>query len=152
MYELADPTAEADLVADAARGVDVRVVLDQHLERSVNTAAYDYLTAHGVHARWGPAGTTYHQKTLTVDDATSVIMTFNLVTEDYSDTRDFAVIDTRRADVAAIVTTFNADFAGAPELAGWRQERRVRRPVRISLTRISGCSKAAKCPPLSASP
>ena len=40
----------------------------------------------------------------------------------------------------------------APELARWRQERRVRRPVRISLTRISGCSKAAKCPPLSASP
>ena len=39
-----------------------------------------------------------------------------------------------------------------PELARWRQERRVRRPVRISLTRISGCSKAAKCPPLSASP
>jgi len=37
-------------------------------------------------------------------------------------------------------------------IARWRQERRVRRPVRISLTRISGCSKAAKCPPLSASP
>ena len=32
------------------------------------------------------------------------------------------------------------------------QERRVRRPVRISLTRSSGCSKAAKCPPLPASP
>jgi hypothetical protein len=40
----------------------------------------------------------------------------------------------------------------APELARWRQERRVRRPVRISLTRISGCSRAAKCPPFSASP
>jgi hypothetical protein len=38
------------------------------------------------------------------------------------------------------------------ELARWRQERRVRRPVRISLTRISGCSRAAKWPPLSASP
>jgi hypothetical protein len=43
-------------------------------------------------------------------------------------------------------------YACAPELARWRQERRVRRPVRISLTRISGCSKAAKCPPLPASP
>jgi len=30
--------------------------------------------------------------------------------------------------------------------------RRLLRPVRISLIRISGCSKAAKCPPLSASP
>jgi cardiolipin synthase A/B len=112
MYELADPTAEADLAADAARGVDVRVLLDQHLEKSANTSAYDYLSAHGVHVRWAQAGTTYHQKTLTVDDVTSVIMTLNLVAGDYPGTRDFAVIDTGRADVAAIVATFNADFAG----------------------------------------
>jgi cardiolipin synthase A/B len=112
IYELADPIAEADLAADAARGVDVRVILDQHLEQSANAAAYGYLSAHGVHVRWGAAGTTYHQKTLTVDDATSVIMTLNLVTDDYPSTRDFAVVDTRRADVAAIVATFNADFAG----------------------------------------
>jgi protein-L-isoaspartate(D-aspartate) O-methyltransferase len=38
------------------------------------------------------------------------------------------------------------------QLARRRQERRARRPVRISLTRISGCSRAAKWPPLSASP
>ena len=112
MYELIDPTAEADLAADAARGVDVRVLLDRHLEKSRNTSAYNYLTAHGVHVRWAPAGTTYHQKTLTVDNATSVVMTLNLVASDYSGTRDFAVIDTGRADVAAIVATFNADFAG----------------------------------------
>jgi hypothetical protein len=31
-------------------------------------------------------------------------------------------------------------------------ERTLRSPVRISLMRISGCSRAAKCPPLSASP
>jgi cardiolipin synthase len=111
MYELADPTAEADLAGDAARGVDVRVILDQHLEKSSNTGAYDYLAARRVHVMWGPAGMTYHQKTLTVDGATSVIMTLNLVTEDYPDTRDFAVIDANRADVAAIVATFSADFA-----------------------------------------
>jgi cardiolipin synthase len=112
MYELADSTAEADLAADAARGVDVRVLLDRHLEKSANTSAYDYLSAHRVHVRWAPAGTTYHQKTLTVDGATSVVMTLNLVARDYPGTRDFAVIDTSRADVAAIVATFNADFAG----------------------------------------
>ena len=112
MYELADSTAEADLAADAARGVDVRVLLDQHLEKSRNRGAYDYLAARGVHVRWGPAGTTYHQKTLTADGAASVIMTGNLVTGDYAGTRDFAVIDTGRADIAAILATFNADFAG----------------------------------------
>ncbi len=112
MYELNDSTAEADLAADAGRGLDVRVILDQHLESSANSAAYAYLTGHGVHVRWGPAGTTYHQKTLTVDGATSVIMTGNLVAEDYSDTRYFAVVDTNPADVAAITGTFNADFSG----------------------------------------
>ena len=112
MYELADPTAEADLAADAARGVNVRVFLDRHLEKSANTGAYDYLSARRVHVRWAPASTTYHQKTLTVDNATSVIMTLNFVARDYPGTRDFAVIDTGRADVAAILATFNADFAG----------------------------------------
>ncbi len=112
MYELADTTAEADLAAAAARGVTVRVLLDQHLEQSSNQAAYDYLTAHKVQVHWAPAETTYHQKTLTVDNATSAVMTLNMVTEDYPDTRDFAVLDNDHADVAAIVKTFNADFAG----------------------------------------
>jgi len=112
MYELADSTAESDLAADAARGVDVRVILDRHYEKSANRSAYDYLTARGVHVRWGPADTTFHQKTLTVDNRTSVIMTLNLTSRYYADTRDFAVVDTKHADVAAIVATFNADFAG----------------------------------------
>ena len=60
---------------------------------------------------WAPSGTTYHQKTLTVDGKTSVIMTLNMVSADYAGTRDFAVIDTSRPDVAAITATFNADFA-----------------------------------------
>ena len=112
MYELADKKAEADLGAAANRGVNVRVLLDRRYEKSANLPAYNYLRAHGVHVRWGPARTTFHQKTLTVDDATSVIMTLNLTSRYYRDTRDFAVIDPRHSDVAAIVRTFNADFAG----------------------------------------
>jgi len=111
MYELKDTTAEDDLAADAKRGVDVRVILDAHLEKSRNTATYDFLSSHRVHVTWADSGTTYHQKTLTVDGKTSVIMTLNMVTEDYAGTRDFAVVDTSHADVAAIVATFNADFA-----------------------------------------
>jgi len=112
MYELQDKTAEADLAAAAQRKVTVRVLLDRQYEQAANQSAYRYLTAHGVHVRWAPAGVLFHQKTLTVDDKTSVIMTGNLQSRYYAGTRDFAVIDTSRADVAAIVTTFNADFAG----------------------------------------
>ena len=111
MYELRDTTAEDDLAADAKRGVDVQVILDSHLEKSRNTSTYDFLAAHRVHVTWADSGTTYHQKTLTVDGKTSVIMTLNMVSEDYSSTRDFAVIDTNHADVAAIISTFKADFA-----------------------------------------
>jgi phosphatidylserine/phosphatidylglycerophosphate/cardiolipin synthase-like enzyme len=111
MYELIDQTAENDLAAAAKRGVDVRVILDAHLEKSRNTATYDFLRAHRVHVAWAPSGMTYHQKTLTVDDKTSVIMTLNMTSQDYAGTRDFAVIDTSRADVAAVVATFNADFS-----------------------------------------
>jgi cardiolipin synthase A/B len=110
MYELIDTTAESDLAADAKRGVDVRVILDSHLEKSRNTSTYDYLEAHKVHVTWAPSGTTYHQKTLTIDNKTSVIMTLNMVSADYSSTRDFAVFDTSKTDIAAIVATFNADF------------------------------------------
>jgi cardiolipin synthase len=113
MYELKDTTAEGDLAAAAERGVHVRVILDAHLEMSRNTAAYDYLKAHKVQVTWAPSATTYHQKTLTVDDKTSVVMTLNMVSADYAGTRDFAVIDTSKPDVSAIVTTFNADFARA---------------------------------------
>jgi phosphatidylserine/phosphatidylglycerophosphate/cardiolipin synthase-like enzyme len=112
IYELRDTTAETDLAADAKRGVNVRVVLDQHLEKARNQATYTYLTAHGVHVAWAPKSITYHQKTLTIDGKTSVVMTLNLVSSDYPGTRDFAVIDTRPADISAIVTTFNADFGG----------------------------------------
>ena len=111
MYELIDTTAEGDLAAAAKRGVDVRVILDAHLEMSRNTATYNFLKAHKVHVTWAPSTTTYHQKTLTIDGKTSVVMTLNMVSADYAGTRDFAVIDTSPSDVAAIVATFNADFA-----------------------------------------
>jgi cardiolipin synthase len=110
MYTLRDTTAENDLAAAAKRGVDVRVILDQHLEKKFNTATYAFLSSHRVHVTWAPATTTYHQKTLTVDDKTSAIMTLNMNSADYATTRDFAVIDTSKADVTAVVATFNADF------------------------------------------
>ena len=80
-------------------------------EEVANTASYSYLSTHRVHVTWAPSGTTYHQKTLTVDNKTSAIMTLNMVSADYAGTRDFAVIDTSKADVTAVVATFNADFA-----------------------------------------
>jgi phosphatidylserine/phosphatidylglycerophosphate/cardiolipin synthase-like enzyme len=51
-----------------------------------------------------------HQKTITVDQATSAIMTLNLTPTYYATSRDFAVLTNDAADIAAIEATFNADF------------------------------------------
>ncbi|HEX5115807.1 MAG TPA: phospholipase D-like domain-containing protein [Pseudonocardiaceae bacterium] len=112
MYELQDTTAEQDLANDAARGVTVRVILDTNLEKSNNTAAFNFLNAHGVQAVW--ANTSFaatHQKTITVDGTDSAVMTGNLTSQFYATTRDFAVIDSNQIDVNAIEKAFNADFA-----------------------------------------
>jgi phosphatidylserine/phosphatidylglycerophosphate/cardiolipin synthase-like enzyme len=122
MYELADPVAEADLAADAKRGVKVRVVLDQNLAKTYNTQAFDYLAAHRVQVHWAPKSyDVTHQKTITVDGTVSVVMTLNLTSEYYATSRDFAVIDRNPSDVAAIESVFDDDFAGgssSPEPSG----------------------------------
>jgi cardiolipin synthase len=116
MYELVDTTAQNDLCNAAANGVTVRVILDVNDEKSNNTTAYNQLKSCGVNVVW--AWTKYeatHQKTITIDAATSnaqtAIMTLNLTSRYYSTTRDFAVIENNTTDIAAIEATFNKDFA-----------------------------------------
>jgi cardiolipin synthase A/B len=114
MYELKDTTAVQTLTALAAKGVTVRVILDQNLEKSSNTAAYNDLKAGGVQVVW--ANTKYaatHQKTITVDGTNSLILTGNLTSEYYATTRDFGMTDNNTYDVNAIEKVFNADFTGA---------------------------------------
>jgi cardiolipin synthase A/B len=118
MYEFSDGTAEHDLAAAAARGVRVRVVLDQR-EESTNSGAYHYLTSHGVKVVWSWSKYEYtHQKTVVVDGAEAVIMTANLTSKYYPTSRDFLVLDSNPADVAAISAVFDADFDHAPVTPG----------------------------------
>jgi phosphatidylserine/phosphatidylglycerophosphate/cardiolipin synthase-like enzyme len=117
MYEFSDITAEQDLAADARRGVLVRVILDQR-ERGYNAAAYAYLSSHQVKVTWSSPGYRYtHQKTITVDGGfpgeEAAIMTANLTSQYYPASRDFLVLDTSRADIAAITAVFDADFSHA---------------------------------------
>jgi phosphatidylserine/phosphatidylglycerophosphate/cardiolipin synthase-like enzyme len=111
MYELKDTTLVSDLVAREKAGVDVRVILDREHE-SYDASAYTALTKGGVSVVWSSSSFTYtHQKTLTVDNRESYITTGNFDTTYYSTSRDYGVFDTDPADVAAVVATFNADFA-----------------------------------------
>jgi cardiolipin synthase A/B len=110
MYEFSDTAAEHDLAAAAKRGVQVRVILDRRA-RSVNSDAYSYLRSHRVAVTWSSRHYHYtHQKTVITDGTKAVIMTANLTSRYYATSRDFLVVDTKRADVSAITTVFNADF------------------------------------------
>ena len=111
MYALEDTDFEQALVDAAARGVVVRVILDQNNESSANQSAYDTLGANGVQVHWAnPTFACTHQKTLTIDHAVSAVMTLNLQPQYYATSRDFALIDADPADVAAIEATFANDF------------------------------------------
>jgi cardiolipin synthase len=111
MYEFADTTAEHDLAAAAKRGVKVQVILDKK-EDSANSTAFSYLSSHRVKVVWSSSRFTYtHQKTLVIDGSKAVIMTANLTSRYYPTSRDFLVVDTNRADTAAITAVFDADFA-----------------------------------------
>jgi phosphatidylserine/phosphatidylglycerophosphate/cardiolipin synthase-like enzyme len=112
MYELVDPAAEAILARDAVSGVRVRVLLDRTGEETANDPAYRYLSARGVSVRW--ASSRYdrtHEKAAVIDGSRAVVMTLNLVSQDYAGTRDFAVLDAQPSDVAAIETVFQADWS-----------------------------------------
>jgi phosphatidylserine/phosphatidylglycerophosphate/cardiolipin synthase-like enzyme len=91
--------------------------LDRNREQYTNTPAYDYLTAHRVKVRWAPSSyDATHEKAVVVDPGypgqAALIMTLNLTSRYYATTRDFAVVDHDAADVAAIASVFNADYAG----------------------------------------
>ena len=114
MYELSDTTAEQILIADHHKGVKVRVLLDHDYSGgSVNQAAYSTLSAAGVPVAWANDSEIFHQKTITVDDSESAIMTGNLTSQYYPTTRDFVVMDSQAADVATVESVFNSDWSGA---------------------------------------
>ena len=122
MYELSDTTLENDLIAKARDGLIVRVLLNAaYYGRTDNAVAASLLEAGAVHVAWAPSGTIFHAKYVVIDRRVAYVGTGNLVTGDYSSTRDFWVEDTRPLDVAAISSTFDADFShhnAAPKSAG----------------------------------
>lgn len=119
MYELTDTTAEQALADAKTRGVTVRVILDQNREQAHNTDAYNFLTGKGIKVVWAEKGyAATHQKTVTVDGATSAVMSGNLTSQYYKTSRDFAVIENDPADVAAIEKVFEADFSGGQVTPG----------------------------------
>jgi len=113
MYSLVDPAATAALIADARRGVAVRVLLDSTSggNKAANQPAYDDLKAHGVKVRWAWPGVLWHQKSIVRDGRAVAVMSGNLNAAYYAVIRGWIVVTDKPATVTGVAATFNADFS-----------------------------------------
>jgi phosphatidylserine/phosphatidylglycerophosphate/cardiolipin synthase-like enzyme len=110
---------ESALIAAVRRGVAVRVLLSTGYggaqPASGNQTAYAALQAGGVLVHWSPGYfALVHQKSIVVDGATALIMSFNLAEQYYATGRDFGIVDRDAKDVAAIEKTFENDWNNNP--------------------------------------
>jgi phosphatidylserine/phosphatidylglycerophosphate/cardiolipin synthase-like enzyme len=103
------------LKAKAAAGVKVRAILDLS-KMSTNQKYYDMLVAAGAEVKWSSPSFTYqHTKMLVVDKTIAVISTGNF-SKSYSIDleRNFVATDRDPADLADLVSLFEADWTGQP--------------------------------------
>jgi phosphatidylserine/phosphatidylglycerophosphate/cardiolipin synthase-like enzyme len=112
MYSLIDPAATAALIADAQRGVAVRVLLDSTTggNKAANQPAYDDLKIHGVKVRWAWPGVLWHQKSIVRDRRAVAVMSCNLNAAYYPVIRGWIVITDKPATVTGVEATFDHDF------------------------------------------
>jgi phosphatidylserine/phosphatidylglycerophosphate/cardiolipin synthase-like enzyme len=119
VYLLTDTRVLEALEEAAARGVDVRVLLELHPFGEGATAAQvtlEKLNAAGVQARGAdPAYYYTHEKAMVVDGATAYIMSCNLTRSGLGGTkqhtnREYGVIDTDPVDVSEVSAIFQSDW------------------------------------------
>jgi cardiolipin synthase A/B len=113
MYLLTDKPMLAALENAKRRGVQVRILLEQHPfgEGQGNQAAYTRLDRGGVSVRWtGPRFKLTHEKAAVVDGREALILTLNLTASAFSRNREYGAIDRTPGDVAEVASLFSADW------------------------------------------
>ncbi len=114
MFLFTDPTLLDAVVAAKRRGVNVRVMLNpaRRSGEAENEEARKALAAAGIEVRdSNPAFDLTHQKSMVIDDETGFVESLNWETRDLTETRDYAVVTTRRHEVGEMVDCFEADWA-----------------------------------------
>ncbi|MDQ3695422.1 MAG: phospholipase D-like domain-containing protein [Chloroflexota bacterium] len=113
VYLLSDEETIMALESAAARGIAVRVILEEHPFGGAGgqPELFGRLQAAGIEVRWGdPVFRFTHIKTAIVDDRVAIIMNQNLTYSAFTSNRELGVITTRPEDVAAAVAIFEADW------------------------------------------
>jgi phosphatidylserine/phosphatidylglycerophosphate/cardiolipin synthase-like enzyme len=115
IYLLTERSVINALGAARSRGVQVRVLLEEHPyggSASSAQSAYTNLRAAGVSVRWAneSAFTYTHEKAMVVDGQTAGIFTLNLSYSGIQSNREFGAIDRQPADARTLAAIFDADW------------------------------------------
>ncbi len=113
MFLFTDPTLLEAVVAAKRRGVEVRVMLNpaRRSGEAENEEARKALAAAGIEVRdSNPAFDLTHQKSMVIDGATGFVESLNWEHRDLTETRDYAVVTTRKHEVEEMVECFDADW------------------------------------------
>ena len=120
IYEINDPQINAALLDAKKRGVNVRIIYNYYSfedsgkpmrsQDAINTFVSSGIRVKKASERYEIT----HQKTITVDDEKSIIMTFNLLPDYFSRTRDFGIITVDKKEIAEIKQVFESDWNYVP--------------------------------------
>jgi phosphatidylserine/phosphatidylglycerophosphate/cardiolipin synthase-like enzyme len=114
MFVFSDPALLNAVIAAHQRGVEVRVMLNpaRRTGESENEEARARLTEAGVEVLdSNPAFGLTHEKSMVVDDTQAFVKSLNWATENFTETRDYAVVTSREAEVQEIIDCFEADWS-----------------------------------------
>jgi len=114
MFVFSDPELLKAVIAAQKRGVKVRVMLNpaRRSGESENEEARTKLTAAGVEVLdSNPAFDLTHEKSMVVDDIQAFVKSLNWATENFTQTRDYAVVTSHGDEVKEIIDCFEADWS-----------------------------------------
>lgn len=119
IYLLTDREVIVALKNAVLRGVAVRVLLEPSPcctdSSAMQRAIYSELQEAGVQMQWAnPAFRLTHAKMAIIDGAAALVMTQNLTKSAFTANREANILDRDPADVSALQTLFDADWARGP--------------------------------------
>jgi phosphatidylserine/phosphatidylglycerophosphate/cardiolipin synthase-like enzyme len=113
MFVFSDSTLLKAVVDAKRRGVKVHVMLNPARRNGEhdNDATRKALERAEIQVKdANPAFDLTHEKSMVIDDETAFVKSLNWATKNLTETRDYAVVTTRRHDVDEIIECFEADW------------------------------------------
>jgi phosphatidylserine/phosphatidylglycerophosphate/cardiolipin synthase-like enzyme len=117
MFTFSDPHLLHAVIAAHRRGVKVRIMLNparrsgevenQNARKMLTDASVEVIDSN-------PAFDLTHEKSMVVDDKAAFVMSLNWATENFTQTRDYAVVTEHEHEVGEITEGFEADWHRKP--------------------------------------